>query len=353
MHPSRQSSVLALVVLVALAGCSALSGPTATPPEPRDLPGTGTPTVERLSVTPPGVTDTAVNETRLLAAHYRALESTTWREHLVTRRGGFVATDVTVVRNDTHSRVLRRGGGAGLTYVAGNTTVRRVGGVSNATYRYRYEAGGSEAALSGGVALGLAVYFTSGAYSPTTVEQYDGAPAVTLVAQGAGAGGYGPAYTAYNGTALVDERGVVRSLRGAVRTGEEDVTTRFTYTAATDAGPVRPPDWLGTLPQGRAALTADGSALAVTLTDGPTVPAGTTVTLAVNGTEYALTLDAPFGPGETRYAFLTGEGAAALSRSPPDGDGGRPLTAGASLTLPVAGPPGAEGATSVFLAGGD
>ena len=350
MHLSRQSLVLALAVLVALAGCSALSGPTATPPEPRDLPGTGTPTVERLSVQPPGVTDTDVNETRLLGAHYRALEATTWREHLVTRRDGAVATDVTVVRNGTHSWVRRQGAGESLTYVAGNATARRVGGEGNATYRYRHEAGGTTTALSGGVSLGLVVYFTSGAYSPTAVEQYEGDPVVTLVARGAGPGGYGPAYTAYNATALVDERGVVRSLRGAVRTGEDDPATRFSYTAATDAGPVQPPDWLDTLPQGRAALVADGRVLRVTLAGGPRVPAGTTVTLAANGTAYTVSLDVPAGPGDTLYLGVT-EGRATVSRSLAEATRGQALRPDTSLTVPASGPRDAGRAESVFVAG--
>jgi hypothetical protein len=102
----------------------------------------------------------------------------------------------------------------------------------------------------------------------------------------------------YTATMLVDTDGRIHRLWGKVGDNRSDAD-EYEYNFDWSVESVREPSWLVELPRGTATRAQNKTVLAVTMTHGPPVPAGSTFTVSHGEVESTITLDTPLGPGET------------------------------------------------------
>ncbi|WP_415379227.1 hypothetical protein [Halosimplex sp. TS25] len=317
-------------------GPAATAEPTTPEPTPTETP-MPTLTPEALATPsdgeslPPGVgANGRVNETALLVAHLEAINSSGWRlDH----------------RNGNDTRVTYRVGGTsyertaeGVTWYRDGTTVTNrtfFGSSYEMTATHNTTTGLSDPA--GTVVFALAVRLSTGNYEWTGTTDVDGRTLHELRMTGTSGGG--STLDHYTGRMLVDDSGRIHRLHGEV--GEnESVADAYEYDYEWGVETVPRPPWFDGVPRGVVEKTPGGTALNVTMTGGPAVPAGAEFEFSHNGTAETVTLDDPLEPGESLYVGLREEGgerSVTVSREPLDGEGLRGKQTDLSGTVTVGG----------------
>ncbi|QLH80356.1 hypothetical protein [Halosimplex pelagicum] len=343
---------LVVAALVVLSGCGALGGGTATPaggdapttgstdaPTPgasaddggstdaETATGAGTetsfPTLTPVARAtpgggqslPPGVNaDGSVNETALVVAHFEAANATGWR--LAHRNGNdtqvlYSAGAASYERDEQGVAWFRDG------VLVSNRTL--IGAPYEMDSTFNTSMGSTRPTDGIRLALGIRLGTSNYVWNGTTEHEGRTLHALRMT----GPKGLGDSLDHYTGRLLVDDSGRIHRLTGEV--GENESVAQaynFDYEWGVDSVP-RPP-WFDRVPRGVVEKTPDGTALNVTLTGGPAVPADTELTFRHDGTRRTVTLAAPLEPGESLYVGLRtedGERAVAASREPLDGAG--------------------------------
>jgi len=372
---NRTFATLAVVALVVLSGCSLIGGggstatpaetpdsdgePTQTPtetPTPDETPtpwatGTETPTatestpvgdlepVSAMSSLPPGVEDGAVTNVTALAAA---------NQNLLTAGGHDL--DMTI-ENSTRE-------GAGRFRVANDTEASLVqlteaegaAGLTDLTTYFDSEEAGIRNRTSGEVAYGhgptntrwgarfiselayvlprayisAPAWETAGSLTTDSGEERLVLQADALRPESERGANFGGVSGTNEEVQSVDARlevtpdGLVRTLTVSLdleQTDGETYTQTVSYTAEDlEAGSLDRPTWLSKAPQLQASTDADDRLLVVEHTGGPTIEAGTNLTVG-GGFRSAgnVSADQPISEGDTLYVYATGEG---LERTP-------------------------------------
>jgi hypothetical protein len=372
---NRTFATLAVVALVVLSGCSLIGGggstatpaetpdsdgePTQTPtetPTPDETPtpwatGTETPTatestpvgdlepVSAMSSLPPGVEDGAVTNVTALAAA---------NQNLLTAGGHDL--DMTI-ENSTRE-------GAGRFRVANDTEASLVqlteaegaAGLTDLTTYFDSEEAGIRNRTSGEVAYGhgptntrrgarfiselayvlprayisAPAWETAGSLTTDSGEERLVLQADALRPESERGANFGGVSGTNEEVQSVDARlevtpdGLVRTLTVSLdleQTDGETYTQTVSYTAEDlEAGSLDRPTWLSKAPQLQASTDADDRLLVVEHTGGPTIEAGTNLTVG-GGFRSAgnVSADQPVSEGDTLYVYATGEG---LERTP-------------------------------------
>ena len=268
---------------------------------------------------PPGVSENgAVNETKLLAEHFRAMNESVVRiDH----------------RNGNDSSLLIRGPNRTLSRSAISGTVwsgpRR--SVSNDTwgdaeYTYDYQWNVTVRDRGGGpMIFGLVIRLSSGHYEHRGTRTVDGRTLheLELVEPRGMASGVGH----YTGTALVDQQGRIHRLSGAIGDSEQ-TADQYEYAFDWDVETVPQPSWVDAVPRIEANKSADSTTLLVSMGAGPSIPAGETLEFYHNGLEGTVELAEPLDPGETLYVGFEGtreDGRVVAARQPIDTESLRSL----------------------------
>lgn len=288
---------------------------------------------------PPGVTESGLeNVTALVHAHDEALRNETYRATVeLTARGDDIderSVPFEVINGPNASLSVMQvsvNDGPIETY---SVWERGEFVVSNNTgpegTEYRYSQGGVRARDIDGSASGalfLRTYLTYGDLETDGTVTRDGRTLVRLVASDYNETAFEPTengtVTAFEMTALVDERGVVHSMRIRSEAETENdtgetitVETNLTFVTQAIGQTSDPdPDWLDDVPQVRATLTADGEAIAVEHTGGTTLEAGTEFTVYDSSSARSrVTLPSDVAPGETVYFALDESGSSYEAR---------------------------------------
>ncbi|MFC7141169.1 hypothetical protein ACFQMA_15195 [Halosimplex aquaticum] len=295
------------------------TGPTATQtpmptltPEALATPSDGT-------SLPPGIgANGRVNETALLVAHLEAANSSGWRlDH----------------RNGNDTRVNYHADGVSYARTAEGVTWYSDGvAVTNRTYfgppyemSATHNASAGRGDPTGTVVFALAVRLSTGNYEWTGTTDVDGRTLHEL--QMTGTSSAGSTLDHYTGRMLVDDSGRIHRLVGEVGENESAADT-YDYDYEWGVETVPRPSWFDSVPRGVAEKTPNGTALNVTMTGGPAVPADAEFRFTHNGTTETVTLDEPLEPGDSLYVGLReGEGdqSVVVAREPLDGEGLRDL----------------------------
>ncbi len=186
-----------------------------------------------------------------------------------------------------------------------------------------YRASEPSGALGANYSANLApTFLRAGEY---VVAGRHGNGSLTLAANGTRDGTVdGHAVSSFDGRALVDAEGRVRSLSVTLSVADPEITQEYRY-RLTDVGDVSVsrPDWFDTALERAVIVEAimRDDYVAVTNTGRSTVDAGTRVFLWEGASGADARLDAPIAPGETVYLYRpAGEtGAVEVSRTPPSG----------------------------------
>lgn len=299
----RRSAIFALVLLVLLAGCS-------TP-----LQGDSGTSVETY---PPSVSeDGAVNETELLGVTLAAMNDSVVR---IDHRNG---NDTTVVVRSPERAYSRDDFGA--TWSGSHTSIDN-DSLGDAEYSLRYRRNTTTPTRAdGSMRFALVIRLSSGEYEHAGTETIDGQRLHRL--EMVRPTGMGTAVEHYEATALVDEEGRLHRLAGEIGDSEANATS-FEFAFDWSVETVPEPSWAERIPRIEAERSANGTALAVSIREGPPVPAGTTFEFYHDGLEGDVTLSESLDPGDTLHVGYRGtrqEGEPVASRQPLDGDGLRSL----------------------------
>lgn len=263
---------------------------------------------------PPGVhADGRVNETRVLVAHVAAANASNWRLRHTNgdSENRFYSVGQTKYRRDSE----------GVTWYRDGLTV------TNRTYfgapyemRATHNTTLGVSDPTGTITLALAIRLSTSSYrwAGTTEVAGDRLHELRMT----GPKGAGSTLGHYTGRLLLDERGRVHHLSGEV--GEnESVAAAYEYDYDWGVEAVPKPPWFDSVPRGVTEKTPDGTAVNVTMTGGPAVPAGSEFTVEHNGTEATVALDAALHPGESVFVGIRegeGERTVTVSREPPAGE---------------------------------
>lgn len=353
MHAKR-FALLLVAFLVLLAGCGAGGGTGSTPTAtPTDAQNTGTSTATPTETGPsettdptqngdtetgdvvPGVSTERVNTTALFAAHRQTLNGTALvRQTIEVRDDGPGPDQQTVsVVVDSESRsfkVTNETSTAERTWwwnVDEGAIALRSHNQSGTDLRY----GKNDPSLTFGAALVIGSYYRAPG-SLLQQGQFEYAGNVTrngetlielratgLAETGSGSGSNSGASfgsedetaTDLSGTVLVRPTGVVHSMNLSVAYQEGGATHMRTYSFGIEldgSGSVTPPSWLSKLPDATGSFTDDGKVYTVDYATGPTIPAGTILTVK-QGYSAMGTVSIPESveEGETIYVYATGQ----------------------------------------------
>lgn len=326
---SRRTLAVLLVALLALAGCTAAPGAPTETTEPAD---SSTPADTPAGETPPGVADGRLaNASALVQAHETALAERGFAAS-VTRsvNGTDVASYDVVAAPGLATYTLggtRTAGDAGTTAVSlwANESIRLVKYTSDG--ESRYQATKPEAEHASPYPLGsVARHLRAGDF--TVAEESTAEGETVLVADDvvpdAGEAGRFADAESFEGRAVVDASGRVRSLNVTVAGSRDTVSITFEL-RRTAVESVDRPAWVQDIPADAmvtpqlAVDVRDGRVLTVRNEAGDPVPANATIVVTTNDTTYSAAFDAPLPPGEGRYAAIAAsDGTLRLSADEPD-----------------------------------
>lgn len=336
---SRSLTVL-LVIVLALAGCTAGPGTPTDDGQPAENAATGT---------PQGVVDGQLaNASALVEAHETALAES-----------GFAAT-VTYAENGSEVGSYDLVAAPDLTtYTAAGT--RSTGEDStvethlwaNETHRFVMYRSGDErsyhARLRGSESLdpieSVGSYLHAGDFTVADEPTAEGYTVLTADGLDPSGDEHGRLLDAesFSGRAVVDEAGRVRNLSVTVERERGSETFAFEL-RRTDVERVDRPDWLSEIPDGATISpqlsvdVRDETALVVRNEAGDAVPPNATLTLTTNDTTYRTTFDAPLGSGERRFAYISAnDGELLLATEEPAAADAMELTSPISVTIETAG----------------
>ena len=369
---SRTFATLAVVALVVLSGCSLIGGgstatpaetpdsdgePTQTPtetPTPDETPtpwatGTETPTttkstpvgdlepVSAMSSLPPGVEDGAVtNVTALAAANQNLLTAGGHDLDMIIENSTREGAGRFRVANDTEASLVQLTEGAAgstdlTTYYNGEEAGIRNRTSGEVAYGHGPTSARSGAQLISGIAYILPRTYvsapdwkTAGSLTTDSGEERLVLQADTLRPESERGANFGGVSGTDEEVQSVDARlevtpdGLVRTLTVSLdleQTDGETYTQTVSYTAEDlEAGSLDRPTWLSKAPQLQASTDADDRLLVVEHTGGPTIEAGTHLTVGGGfGSAGNVSADQPVSEGDTLYVYATGEG---LERTP-------------------------------------
>jgi hypothetical protein len=346
MVSARLFVVVAVVAMVALAGCSGGQTTTTAPTadETTTDPGTttggdsggddggddGGDSLDSVD-TQSWMTSDSVNGTKLVSAHYGSLSDTSYRVETFQNSSGLLSL--------TRTGVQRVGANGNSVYEYdtvtsnGNSTTRAFVNESwvftetaneTRTVYSDYRAEGSVTSLN--ITQQLVQYVRLGDYSVNRTFQVDGETRIEYVASAPADVRGAESITSFDGRVVVNPDGRIYDLRVAATQEAQygNATTEFQFTLAeVGIAAVQTPDWVSTVRQ--QATTVDlsyeynGSVMRVTHEGGDAVAAGTQLVVtpqAGQGFAFA-TLEDSFEPGETIYVSSTGGRELTVSSSVP------------------------------------
>lgn len=315
MSQSRQRCVLVVLVVVsvALSGCSGLGiGPADQTPEETspDIDGPLPPGVERSG---------EANVTVILNETFYAIDGNAVR---IDHRNDGSERTVYHGPDGFYSRDGSEVEWADRPITSGETTPRTLaakGLVIEEGYSVEYTRNSTLGVDYGGTLwTALLLRVGSGTYRYTGEQTRDGQTLhqIELVDTNE----FGDVLDYYTATMLVDTDGRIHRLWGAVGDNRSDAD-EYEYDFDWSVESVPEPSWLDEVPRGTATRTQNKTVLAVTMTHGPPVPAGSTFTVSHGEVDSEITLENPLGPGETfRVAIRQSDKEVVTAREPLDGD---------------------------------
>ncbi|MFB6141426.1 MAG: hypothetical protein ABEJ26_13445 [Halosimplex sp.] len=308
--------------------------PTATATPAPSTPMGDLEPVSALSSQPPGVENGKVtNVSALVAADQRHLRSGGFDLQMAVENSSREGTGRFRLANDTRSSLVRiteaggaLGAGADLStyynereaglYNRSSGEITYGNGPTTARFAARFVTGIMYVLPQ--AYLGAPDWETAGSYTTDGGEErlVIHADALRENRQGSQMGGVSDAdeeVTAVDARAEVTTDGLVRSLTVELRldpANGEPYTQTVSYTVEDlRAGQLDRPGWLSEAPQLRASTTAEDRLLVVEHTGGPTIGAGTNLTVGGGFTSIGnVSADRPIAPGDTLYVYATGEG---------------------------------------------
>ena len=341
MVSARPLLVVAVVAMVALAGCSGGQTTTTSPTADGSTTDPGTTTgggggddggdsLDGVD-TPSWMTGGGVNGTRLLSAHFGSLSGTSYRVETYQNSSGILSLERTGVQ--------RVGANGNTVYeydtvsTNGNSTTRAFVNdtwvLTESTNETRSVY--SDYRVSGGVtnlnySQQLVQYVRLGDFTVNRTYEVDGETRIDYVASAAAAVQGASAITSFDGRIVVNPDGRIYELGIAATQQAQygNASTEFQFTLAeVGTGDVETPAWVSTARE--QATTVDfayefnGSVIEITHEGGDAVAAGTQVVVtpqAGQGVAFAV-LEEPLEPGETIYVSSTGGRELNVSASPP------------------------------------
>lgn len=329
----RRTVSFALVLIVLLAGCSApilggggnsTSGPdasdnaTSLPGESGDATPESDDSERSIEEPPLGVSaDGAVNETELLRATTSAMNDSVVR---IDHRNGNDSAVVVQSPESTYSR-----DDFGVVWSSSHTSIDN-DSLGDAEYSLRYRRNTTtQIRADSSMQFALVVRLSSGEYEHAGTETVDGQRLHRL--EMVQPTGMGTAVEHYEATALVDGEGRLHRLAGEVGDSEANATS-FEFAFDWSVETVPEPSWAERVPRVEANKTADGSALAVSVRQGPPIPADATFEFYHDGLEGEVTLSESLDPGDTLYVGYNGSSETrqvVSDRRPLEADGLRSL----------------------------
>ncbi len=341
--------VLAVALMIAVAGCSGDSSDTPTPTtegdpgtdtpgdmtdtpgDGTDTPGDGTDTPGDGTDTPgdgppPGVNDNGtVNTSAIGVAHYSVLQNSSFQVD-VSEEGGEDPVTFTL-RNGTGAiRIdIDESGGDGVSqfYISENV-ITNFNNTETPPKTYSYGSTSAQFTATFTYAILLGVYpgqqLNVGIFETDGTVTQDGEELTRLSVTGVNdtaveEGGFfsGDAtLTDMSGEILVRSDGLVRemSLRQTFDSGQtKNLSFTLSNLGSTSADE---PDWIDEAPKLEGSLSQNGTVMELAHTGGPEVPADTTLTLASGGFGGGLaptnvTLPESVSEGDSVYVYATGE----------------------------------------------
>jgi hypothetical protein len=257
----RRLLAVAVICLVGLAGCSALSGGDAATTEAGYTPGSDAPAWL--------AADGAVNESALLSAHLRAANESVVG---IDQRNG--NDSVAIVRGPDATYARDDGG---ETWTSGSLELRNTTPFA-ADYGVTFDRQRSSLGGASAVAFGLSVRLSTAEYEAVGATTREGQRLYEL--EIVGPKGLGSSLGHYTGTALVEPSGRIHSLSGEVGENESDADAYgYTFDWSVDAVPK--PDWTADLPQVDARLGPDNETVLIDHAGGASIPAGNELSISV------------------------------------------------------------------------
>lgn len=341
MVSAKPLLVVAVVAMVALAGCSGgqttTTAPTAdestTDPGTTTGDGDGTDGGDSLDGvdTPSWMTGDSVNGTKLLSAHFGSLSDTGYRVETYQNSSGILSLERTGVQRVgangntvyEYDTVSSNGNSTTRAFVNDTWVLTESTNETRSVYS-DYRLSGSVSSLN--YTQQLVQYVRLGDYTVNRTYEVDGETRIEYVASGPSDARGTDAITSFDGRIVVNPDGRIYEL-GVAATQEAqygNATTEYQFTLAeVGTGAVETPAWVSTARE--QATTVDftyefnGSVMKITHEGGDAVAAGTQVVVtpqAGQGVAFAV-LEESFEPGETMYVSSTGGRELNVSSSPP------------------------------------
>lgn len=341
MVSAKPLLVVAVVAMVALAGCSGgqttTTAPTAdestTDPGTTTGDGDGTDGGDSLDgvETPSWMTGDSVNGTKLLSAHFGSLSDTGYRVETYQNSSGILSLERTGVQRVgangntvyEYDTVSSNGNSTTRAFVNDTWVLTESTNETRSVYS-DYRVGDGVSSLN--YTQQLVQYVRLGDYTVNRTYEVDGETRIEYVASGPSDAQGTDAITSFDGRIVVNPDGRIYEL-GVAATQEAqygNATTEYQFTLAeVGTGAVETPAWVSTARE--QATTVDftyefnGSVMKITHEGGDAVAAGTQVVVtpqAGQGVAFAV-LEESFEPGETMYVSSTGGRELNVSSSPP------------------------------------
>lgn len=341
MVSAKPLLVVAVVAMVALAGCSGgqttTTAPTAdestTDPGTTTGDGDGTDGGDSLDGvdTPSWMTGDSVNGTKLLSAHFGSLSDTGYRVETYQNSSGILSLERTGVQRVgangntvyEYDTVSSNGNSTTRAFVNDTWVLTESTNETRSVYS-DYRVGDGVSSLN--YTQQLVQYVRLGDYTVNRTYEVDGETRIEYVASGPSDAQGTDAITSFDGRIVVNPDGRIYEL-GVAATQEAqygNATTEYQFTLAeVGTGAVETPAWVSTARE--QATTVDftyefnGSVMKITHEGGDAVAAGTQVVVtpqAGQGVAFAV-LEESFEPGETMYVSSTGGRELNVSSSPP------------------------------------
>lgn len=304
----RRAGLLALVVLVLLAGCATpLQGDSGNSTSTQDD------SDGSIETYPPAVSDDGtVNETELVQQNTAAMNESVVR---IDHRNG---NDSTVVVRGPEAAYSR--GDSGTTWSSSHTSMDNdTFGETDYSLTYQRNTTAPTRADSS-MRFALVIRLSSGEYEHAGTETVDGQRLHRLeMVQPTGPG---TAVEHYESTVLIDDEGRLHRLEGEVGDSEANATQfRFAFDWSVETVPE--PSWGERVPRMEATRTADDTALALSVREGPSIPADTTLEFYHDGLAGDVTLSESLDSGDTLYVGYEGtpaDGEVVAARQPLESD---------------------------------